>query len=152
MILTLKTFRWHRFGDVDMTQGGGFYCFDNWPYSVNIIRVTPCSDAGGPDNQFWVESGSIFMERGPHELRSARECIGLDDDAWNKLTRAQRRHALTEAALAYYGIESSSAKWTVQIGAKPDPNHSSSFTPLIPDYVLRANRSLEKYIYENREE
>ncbi|AJD82981.1 hypothetical protein PJWF_00088 [Achromobacter phage JWF] len=144
-----KTFRAHRFGDVDMTQGGGFYDFEGWPHYVSIIRVTPCSDAGGPDNQFWVERGTLFMERGPDELKRARECFGLDEEEFKKLTPASRRHAMAQAVLAYYGMECAE-RWTVQIGAKAEPC-STMFDPITPEETLRGNRSLEKYIYENRD-
>lgn len=151
MASIFKNYRWHRFGDINMEHGGGFYSFEGWPHYVDIIRVTPCSDAGGPDNQFWVESGTLFMKRKRDELKRAREIFGQDEEFYQKLTRAQKRHYMVEAILASYGLDNR-IHWSVQIGQKPDPNHSDSFTPLVPDYVLRANRSLEKYIYECRQE
>lgn len=149
MYQPVKTFRWFRFGDLNMENGGGFYSFEGWPHYIDIIRVTPCSDAGGPDNQFWIERGSLFMERSKEDFERALAMIGMDDaDEWRRLSRATKRHAKTQAVLGYYGMDRDS-HWTIQIGAKAEPC-SSSFTTLIPDYVLRGNCSLENYIYENR--
>jgi len=143
-----KRFRWHRFGDLSMENGGGFYSFEGWPHYVDVIRVTPCSDAGGPDNQFWLERGTIFMGRKPEELKNARSIFGMDEDDYKKLSRATKRHFMAEAVLAAHGMDRD-AHWTVQIGAEAD-NHQPGFDPITIDEVLRGNCSLEKYVYEKR--
>lgn len=53
--------RWFYSGDADIENGGFFYDlsnFDDLGYA-QAVRVTPCSDAGGPDNVFWVEMLSV---------------------------------------------------------------------------------------------
>lgn len=154
MYKPIKKPRWFKFGDADMTQGGGFYSLEEWKNGfVEIIRVTPCADAGGPSNQFWIELGSVYTERSKEEIQRALCCCGLDDkEVWKQYTRAERRHLIVEAILAYYGMESPS-RWTVQIGAKVDPfwNDRGGFDPINNiDEVLRGNCSLEKYVYEKR--
>lgn len=51
---------WHYSGDVDIAHGGMFYNMDDIENGyADAVRVTAVSDAGGPDNMWWVERISI---------------------------------------------------------------------------------------------
>src|ERR1700685_3511801 len=54
--------RWHYMGDINLEYGGYFWREDGADDYVLCVRVTPCSDAGGPNNLFWIEQGSIYMD------------------------------------------------------------------------------------------
>lgn len=51
-----KRTRWHYSGDVNIEHGGMFYNLSTFGEGyVSVVRCQPCTDAGGPDNCFWVE-------------------------------------------------------------------------------------------------
>lgn len=125
-------------GDVNIEHGGYFYDFTGWQWGyVDVTRVQPCSDAGGPDNQFWVESLTVNVRKGA-ALEEVLSCCGLTIDTLPK--GAARRHALVDCHLAYvtYDQEWSEA---VQVGAVAEPC-GSGFDPVRIDKKLRGNASL----------
>ena len=128
-------------GDRSIENGGFFYSLANWHYDyADAVRVTPCSDAGGPTNQFWVETLTANIPDG-NDLQRTLDCIGMDELPKG----AARRHAIIDALIAYgtYDITSSEV---VQIGTKPDEYGSREFDPVHANTVLRANASLERYV------
>lgn len=93
----------HYNGDVNIEHGGTYYALDTFKYDyVDAVRVTPCSDAGGPDNVFWVETVTIIL-RDPdsEQAKRALDSCGPGLDEYNKLSKSHRRHALTLALLSY---------------------------------------------------
>lgn len=122
-------------GDVNLEYGGVFYSLANAQYGyASAVRVTPLSDAGGPDNQFWIEPLTINFKRDALQTKSMLACIGLENEP------APNAHVLIDAALAY-GFYDQEAVETVQIGA-------ASGLPAV-DTVLRANASLRRYVWKN---
>ena len=54
---------WRYCGDVNIKEGGYFFrVHQQWEYA-DIVNVVPCSDAGGPNNMFWIETGTISIPR-----------------------------------------------------------------------------------------
>lgn len=129
---------WQYNGDVNIRYGGYYWKEDGADDYVLAVRITPCSDACGPDNQFWIEEGSIWLGDSERQTR-ALDCIGVvPGDA--------TRRDYVEAALAYYGIERDS-KQILQIGAKAgDASHGWGGFINGPDIILRGNASLLRFI------
>lgn len=129
--------RWHYIGDVNLEHGGAFIQEGDWPDYCNAVQVTPCSDAGGPENWYWIESGTVYMGNAVH-VQSALECCNESPDA------AQWRKGY--AVLQYMGIDCDT-RIIVQIGAKRDDCDSWQWDDTLePDYVLRGNASLRRYV------
>lgn len=135
--------RFYYVGDVNIEHGGYFVhqSDDGRRHGyADVVRVTPCSDAGGPNNCFWVETLTVnIRDRRSDDYRRALDCIGCDLSELP--TRAARRRAVIDAHIAYgfYDITQSEC---VQIGRVQDECREDSVTP---DTVLRGNASLERY-------
>lgn len=129
--------RWHYIGDVNLEHGGAFIQEGDWPDYCNAVQVTPCSDAGGPNNWYWIESGTVYLGNPEHVAR-ALECCDESADApqWRK----------GDAMLGYMGMDRDSCV-IVQIGAKRGDCDSCQWdTDTECDYVLRGNSSLRRYV------
>ena len=130
------------FGDVNIEHGGVFYTLKDYRDGyVSAVRVTPCSDAGGPDNCFWVDRLTVNLD--PSERTEALACINMTPDVWRKLRPTQRRHVWIDAALAY-GFYDQEYSEMIRIG-KPDPFWRDNGDRYEPSKVLRAGSSLERY-------
>ena len=131
--------RWKYSGDINLQEGGFFWREDDAEDYVLAVRVTPCSDAGGPDNLFHIESGSIYLPPEPAKRKSALDCIGADIATAN-------RDEIIYAFMAYAGLDGQN-QTVVRIGP-PDPffnDRGGAWNPT-PDTILRANRSLDRYV------
>ncbi len=132
---------WNYNGDVNIRYGGYFWKEDGSDDYVLAVRITPCSDAGGPDNQFWIEQGSIFLGDSARQVDSL-DVIGVS------VSEATRRDYV-DAALACHGIERDSwnGEQTLQIGAKAgDASHGWRGFTDGPDIILRGNAKLRRFI------
>ena len=131
--------RWHYIGDVNLEHGGAFIREGDWPDYCDAVQVTPCSDAGGPDNWYWIESGTIYLGN-PQHVQSALECCDESADApqWR----------IGYAVLSYMGMnEYQPGRTIVQIGAKRGDCDSWRWDDEIePDIVLRSNVSLRRFV------
>jgi hypothetical protein len=134
--------QWNYCGDINIEHGGYFWREDGADDYVLCVRVTPCSDAGGPDNMFWIEHGSIYLPDDAEKRKRALDCCGWIDDAATT-TRAQ----LVDAFLAYYGSDTD-AQTVVRVGPKQDGRREWN-DETQPDKVLRSNASLENYVRNN---
>jgi hypothetical protein len=128
-------------GDINIEHGGFFYDTRGLKYDyMDATRVTPCSDADGPNNQFWVEHLTVNIRKGA-ELQKILACIGVDE-----LPRgaAARRDAMIDAHIAYgaYDVERVAV---VQLG-KHASHAPTTFNPVTSDVVLRGNTSLRRYV------
>ena len=130
---------WKYFGDVNLEYGGLFWQWDGGPDYVNAIDVTPCGDAGGPDNLFHIAKGSIYLPLDVDRRNSALNCIGYS-------ARPAPLCVLVDAFHAYHGIDGDvyNAETIVRVG-KPEECSASGWAPK-PDVVLRRNASLKKYV------
>lgn len=102
----IKRKYWHYSGDMSLEYGGFFYNLDNWEHNyAEAVRVTPCADAGGPDNMFWIERIVVNIPEDQAKLDEALKYCGWlqepDVPAFSKLTRARKRHMVVDACLAY---------------------------------------------------
>lgn len=170
---TIKRPFWHYSGDVNIEHGGAFYNLATFEEGyVECWRLQPCSDAGGPDNCYWIEHLSINIhdhwqhvfrgvgdtaaERRAHRLlhelpsaertESALQCVGQGRDmaAWDKRTLIERKHAIVWACLSYGHFDQESSEM-VRIG----PNQEGTAAgggDYTPSLVLRANTNLRKYV------
>lgn len=146
---------WHYSGDVDIQHGGTFYNMDNWQYDyVEAVRCVPCSDAGGPDNQFWVEDLTINIPHGVTKLETDAARVklivdcGMDPDEYAEQTEKQQRHWLVDACLSY-GTYDINTTFEVQVGKAIDPFWSGhDFVALQGSdlNVLRGNASLRRWV------
>ena len=132
---------WHYLGDVNLEHGGAYFRESDWSDHVDCVQVTPCSDAGGPDNLFWVESGTIYLGN-PEHVTSALESCG-----WGALPDWLNQ---AQALLGYMGMDCDAwdGRRIVQIGKAADPQDSwrGWDDETQPDKVLRGNASLRRYV------
>lgn len=63
-------------GDVSLEHGGFFAQYEYGDDYALVCQVQPCSDVGLPDNLFWIETGSKYLD-GRH-LQEAMDCVGFD--------------------------------------------------------------------------
>jgi hypothetical protein len=132
--------QWHYCGDISLAYGGYFWREDGADDYVLVVRVTPCSDAGGPDNLFWIEEGSLYIpDNRPDELKSALDCCGYKEE---KPSRA----VVVESLIAYRGFDHDPAT-VVRFGPAQPAGHE--FGSIEPDVILRANASLKNYVKKN---
>lgn len=126
-------------GDVSIEHGGMFYCLDSWQWGyVDALRVVPVSDAGGPDNVFWLEKLTINLRTGA-ELDSILQTSGWTREDIPK--GAASRHFLVQAHVSYGAYDCESVA-TARIGpACPYSSHREC--PPITHY-LRASVDLHK--------
>lgn len=165
---------WHYSGDINIEHGGAFYNLATFEDGyVECWRLQPCSDAGGPDNCYWIEHltviihdgwkhalygvGETAAERRAHRVlhnmpdaertESALACIGYDTPEmvadWDKRTLAERKHIILEACLAY-GHYDTNESVMVSVG-KPEftRNREGDWKP---SAILRSNVNLRKYV------
>ena len=128
-------------GDLSIEYGGVYYSLENmkWGY-VDAIRITSCSDAGGPDNVFWIERLTVNLREG-----NALANIRATCDVPKYLTGAAAKHADIEAHI-YYGAYDCEHLATLQIG--PDDEFYNGREELHITHRARANRSLRKLARE----
>jgi hypothetical protein len=131
--------RWNYSGDINLEYGGLFWREDGADDYVLAVEVTPCSDAGGPNNLYWVAVGSIYLPKDEERRKSALACIGITTDK-------PSRWELVEAFRAYHGIERDSMNGdnVVQIG-KDEEGHRG-FDPITVTHRLRGNASLKRFV------
>lgn len=128
---------WNYNGDMGLEYGGFYWKENGWDDYVLAVEVVPCSDAGGPDNLFYIDSGSIFICE--DKLDSALDTIGM--------TRAEASRAdIVFAMKAYHGIESDWSR-VIRLG-KDESDYmrgGGGWNPT-PDIILRRNTNLRKYV------
>jgi hypothetical protein len=146
--------RWNYNGDVSLKHGGFYWREDGLGLDdyVLAVRVTPCSDAGGPDNVFHIEAGSIYMPQEIDAANRALACCGYSIDASGTVTDCtgarhtgkRARALLVDAWLAYHGTDRD-AEYIVRIGSA-EPGARGWCAEEEPDCVLRAGSSLRNYV------
>lgn len=158
--------RWRYSGDMNLEHGGLFWrpgSRDPFPEAdyVEAVQVTPCTDAGGPDNLFCIESGSIYMPRDGYEtaLDSCGYTLHVTEYGTHKLIDASGARLLlnsghglallVDAFWGYGGMErdAMNGERYVQIG-RPDRHHDydgPGWHP-DPDYILPGNSKLSRFV------
>ena len=127
---------WNYDGDVNLAYGGTYWREDGADDYVLAVRVTPCSDAGGPDNKWHIESGSIYM---PTDRAAPLDIIGVEP------ANATRRD-LVSAWLAYSGIDRYT--WNGETVVTIGRNAADDCRGWNPDTDVRlhGNASLARYV------
>lgn len=130
--------KWNYVGDVNLREGGYYWREDDADDYVLAVEVTPCSAAGGPDNLFWINEGSVYIT--PERAALALESCDINpDDA----TRAD----VVDSIIGYYGIERD-AETTLRIGKPEDDPDKWQFDSanFAVDVVLRSNAKLRRWV------
>ena len=135
---TIKTKRWHYFGDVNIEYGGLYIQQSGYADHVFAVEVIAGSDLGFADCQFIVNRGSIFIGHDKNWIEIALQCCGqslADKPDWKQIALAVH---------AYRGMDID-GKNTYQIGklTNHDPDMAQEFNP---DYQLRGGSSLRRFI------
>jgi hypothetical protein len=135
----------HYFGDVNLEHGGYFYttCDFKWNFST-VVRVQPCSDAGGPSNCFWIEHLTVNLPKVIEFNNNVILTSGISQGDFNKLTPVGRAKCYINAALGYgkYDQESSTM---VRIGG-PDEFFNGRHEEWEPSEILHANWTIKGYV------
>lgn len=143
-------------GDRNLEQGGYFFSTGaeelRYGYS-SVVRVTPCADAGGPDNCFWVETYTVSLpERDEtQKLDNALQHLGQTHADLKKLTKHQRFALLVDACLSYgyadpddlFSMKLPQSQ-IVRIG--PRDELWTGHDDFTPNTTLRGNTSLRRWV------
>ncbi|QIV65815.1 hypothetical protein Cp1R7AA1_025 [Mesorhizobium phage Cp1R7A-A1] len=143
--------KWNYSGDINREYGGFYWREDGADDYVRAVRITPCSDAGGPDNLYSIEQGSIYIPADHAKRLSAISMFGYTMDANGVVTDTtgtvatpeQARMYIVEAMLAYHGIESDSDT-ILQIG-RAQENNPGGWSPEA-DIVKPHNLNLQRFV------
>jgi hypothetical protein len=109
---------WHYFGDVNIECGGYFYDMSNWKWGyVEAWRVVPCSDAGGPDNEFWIESLTVNIPKAKDAWAALAKVSNEDVDLYRTSSPRMRKHVLVNALICY-GSYDMGKSTRIRIGKK----------------------------------
>ena len=131
--------RWHYIGDRNLCEGGAFIREGDYSDYCEAVQVTPCSNAGGPSNLFWIESGTVYLGN-PSHVQSALECCGDIETAkqWRK----------GYAVLRYMGMDRDRED-VIRIG-KDESEYADSWRfdieSVKPNIILRGNASLMRFV------
>ena len=131
--------KWQYIGDVNLECGGFYWREDGADDYVLAVDITPCSDAGGPDNLFHIAHGSIFVGNDSAIISSALDTIGETIESASRLD-------IVYAMRAYRGLDGPD-EYVVQIG-KAQESSCNGWNPA-PDKILRSNASLRRYVERN---
>ena len=134
--------KWNYSGDINLEYGGYYWREDGADDYALVVRITPCTDAGGPSNLFVIERGSVYIPREPMARKQALTILGEEDNESPSFA------LLVEAFISYGGIERHcvAGKTIVRVGPI-DPFYAAGgigWNPK-PDKILRANASLANY-------
>lgn len=139
-------------GDVSLRHGGYYFSVGKeetkYGYS-SVVRVTPCSDAGGPDNLFWVETLLVNIPSVEDRAKNKMlDYVDMSEEKLKAMTPAQRFAELVYACMAYgcYSREDTGrpSNQTVQIGPKDEFYSGHEEIPV--DVQLRAGSSLRNWL------
>lgn len=86
MIKRRKLQPWHWMGD-DPSEQSGVWWQEAGPTPddyVHAVRITACSDAGGPCNLYAVDCGSVYFS--PDNMDAALSCVGIETGYFAKWT------------------------------------------------------------------
>ena len=130
---------YENFGDVSPQYGQTWIRYGGDGYA-EVVEILSGSDIGLADNQYRIESGSIYFS--PQNWDSAMACCGTG--IYGPPTYADIAYAFN----AYQGFDRDcyGGFEIVQVGAKPDDFCAMGTTCESPDIVLHGNASIERYL------
>lgn len=130
--------RWHYIGDINIRYGGTYYKESGWHDHVYYVDVIPCDCAGGPENLFWIESGSIYLGNA-RVNGSAIECCGM--------AGPPSIIELADCVKIHGGGTDGDSTEVVRIGKHEDAGCGFHMPEI--DTILRSNASLRRYVERN---
>lgn len=134
-------------GDVGIRHGGYYWHMESADSDyADIVEVIPASDMGGPDNLFYIESGTVYLPGDERETRALESC-GFPDAEGDSIEPWQR----VDAMASYWGLDSRRTH-IVQIG-RDDPYSMGGAGFNMPDKgaitYLGEKTSLRGYVLAN---
>jgi hypothetical protein len=140
---TPKT-KWHYIGDGFVDADGMWISLDGWDYGyATAIRVTPCSDVGGPYNEYWIDRLCVSLpEEGGKKwddmVRSCGADEELDDTEEPCLDGEERQLFIVECCVSYgyYDVE-----WSHVLRIGKESDCSAGWDRLEPDITVRGSSS-----------
>jgi hypothetical protein len=129
---------WTYVGDRNVRHGGFWWAARPGDGEVvDVLRVSPHADAGGPDNVFGIQIGevSITPGRGLDDARAFAGLTGGDVSVGDDVA----------AVLGFSGFGNIDSDWSVRIGPE-DPLWSGRDGHPEVDVVLRDGTSLRKWL------
>ena len=136
--------KWYYRGDINPEYGGVWYRLDNVQYGfADCVRITPCSDAGLPNNQFWVEILTVSLPDDDKMLRTVLDVCGR---TVNDLPEDDSRWPQIIDACMEYGEYYTNHQVIIQIGSKVCAYYHGREPPLPPDVTLRSDAHIENYV------
>jgi hypothetical protein len=134
---------WQYSGDMHREEGGLYWREDGSDDYVRAVRITPCSDAGGPDNLFVIEQGSIYLPEDETRRNSALATIGWFDES--DPDPAHYRRCLVDAFLAYHGMENDvwNGSIVLRIGRAQESRGWSPEADIVKPHNLNLQRFVE---------
>lgn len=147
---------WFYTGDRNLAEGGAYIRMtpeERKAGYANCVRVTPCADAGGQSNAWWVEALVIILPRDDGELKRVLDVHGITPDDLPKgvglrakmLAEMSLHYGLYDPATCYRYREGFGQCEVVQIGQ--DENGRGDVEPTVR---LPAYRSLRRYVADFR--
>lgn len=136
----MMTWKW--IGDRDYEAGGAWIRPVPEHGYADAVRITPCSDAGGPDNLFWVEVLTIFgmdeAEKREKVIKSVGWEIPDNHYAW--------ANEFMQCGYADPGnCYPSSSSETVQVGKKRDTYCRDMMDEVKTTVTLRSDACIGRY-------
>lgn len=125
-------------GDINPECGGFFYTLENVKFGyADAVRVTPCSDAGGPDNCFWLDVLSVNIERRQRDIDEALSVCERTDE-YRSASKAHKTHMIIAECVwaGFYDCD----RTMVRIG-KPD-EYYNGVGEFNPECVFRAGTNI----------
>lgn len=136
------------YGDIAIENGGTYYALDTWKDGyADVLRVTACGDAGGPDNEWWIEQLTVSFDPKRYtkdpDIDSCLKVIGSDLAQISGMRSKPRRRLVIEACVAYgkYDVIQQRA---VRIGKEQAGGREWGGNPGIEQ--LRGNTSLKRVV------
>lgn len=137
---------WIYFGDMSIRNGGYFYDRSNIEHHyVDAVRVVPCSDAGGPDNEWWVEVLTVNIPDEDAKLEQVLSVCGWSLEDIDGKPQREADAMVIDACIAY-GKYDQDTSTHVRIGPKQT---APGWSPSNNDVQLRGNASLRAYVRKN---
>lgn len=126
---------WYYQGDVNLENGGTFYCLDEvrWGYA-EAVSVMCCKEGGAQSNCWWISENVINMDCSTATIGNILKWAGVESENPTVLEKVIAMHE--------YGRYEQQTGVVVQIG----PEDFDCRDPVTPDVKLRAGVDLEKWV------
>lgn len=138
----MSTHRWKYFGDID-ERCGGMWVRPTDDGCADVIRITPCADAGGPENLYWVEILTVYGLDEEDKRRDVENSVG-----WNMENASTHKWAEAFVIYGYYDPANcypSASSEIVQVGKTRDEYCRDKMEHEKTTVLLHGNASIKRY-------